>query len=379
MDAFIKEISFPSDNQKQRSYSPNIPIDFEFFALTSMAFRGLHKISLCGAICIVAVMFEACAGLVPHRSARAVCSLRYIALGGVKQAVLIRGDDRSNPVLLFLHGGPGVSEMPLSYKNAGLERDFIVVHWDQRGAGKSFRSDTPDMRIDQFVLDTLQLTRLLRAEFGQRKILLVGHSWGSLVGALAVARAPQLFRAYVGISQFVDIPDSERELDRRARATARQKGDSDALHALEKIGPFPYANHKIERRVNKIQKQLMGKVPHEMSAGHFIGLAAATPYYSLFDYVRMLRGIVFSGKALEREIYSANLFRSATEIDVPVYFFEGRHDTVLSSVIAEKYFRQLNAPRGKHLIWFEQSNHWPQFEEPEKYRAMLRLVRQQTK
>jgi pimeloyl-ACP methyl ester carboxylesterase len=338
-----------------------------------------NKASGIAVVISVLMALSSCAPLIPHRAARAVSSLRYISLDGVRQAVLVRGDNRANPILLFLHGGPGVPEMPLSYKNAELERDFIVVHWDQRGAGKSFRPDTPDMRVDQFVRDTLQLTRMLRAEFGQLKIYLVGHSWGSLIGALAVAREPQLFRAYVGISQFVDIPNSERELDRRAREVASQQGNNRALSELKELGPFPYPNHRIERRVNKIQKQIMGEVPHEMSAGHFVSLAAGSPYYSIFDYARMLRGIVFSGKALEHEIYSANLFQSAPEIDVPVYFFEGRRDTVLSPIVAERYFDRLITPRGKHLIWFENSNHWPQFEEPEKYRHAMRMIRQETK
>lgn len=315
----------------------------------------------------------------PPSTKRGVNESRWITLGGVRQFVLVRGDDRANPILLFLHGGPGVSELPLAYKNAALEKYFTIVQWDQRGAGKSFRPDTPDMRIDQFVSDTLELTRQLEAEFGQRKIFLAGHSWGSLIGALAVARAPQLFRAYIGISQFVDIPDSERELDRRSRAVARKTGNRRALEQLQELGRFPYPNHRVERQVNKVQKKLMGEVPRELSATHFIALALASPDYSLGDDVRMLRGVVFSGKALEREIYAANLFRSVPEIDVPVYFLIGRHDTVLSPVVAERYFRALRAPRGKHFIWFKESNHWPQSEEREKYQAVLRLILRQNR
>ena len=149
--------------------------------------------------------------------------MRRIQLGGVEQTILVRGDSSANPVLLYLHGSPGVAEMPFSYKNAELERDFVVVHWDQRGAGKSFRPGTPGMNIRQFVDDTIELSRSLRAEFGGRKIMLVGHSWGSLVGALAVTREPQLYHAYVGISQLVNIARSEREMDARARVIARER------------------------------------------------------------------------------------------------------------------------------------------------------------
>ncbi len=323
---------------------------------------------------LVAAFLSACAPFVPHHRPRGISEERRVLLGGVEQTILLRGEDSSKPVLLFLYGGPGVPEMPLSYKNSDLERDFVIVQWDQRGAGKSYRPDIPDMRIDQFVQDTLELTRLLRTEFAQPSIYLVGHSWGSLIGALAVAREPRLFYAYVGISQLVNIAASEKELDLRSRATAQKEGDSRALRHLEEIGRYPYANHRDERRVNKIQKHLMGQVPNELSATHMFGLAVTSPYYSVGDYIKALRGVVFSGKALEREIYSANLFRRVPEIDVPVYFFEGRRDTVLSPVTAAHYCDELVAPRGKHLIWFENSNHWPQFEEPDKYRAMMRRV-----
>lgn len=302
-------------------------------------------------------------------------TFRRVNLGGVEQTILIRGDDRAKPILLFLHGGPGVSEMPLAYRNQALEQDFTVVHWDQRGTGKSFRRNTPNMTIEQFVRDTIELTQFLEREFGQKKIILVGHSWGTLIGALAVARAPNLYRAYIGISQLVNIPRSEEELDTRARATAREQGDRRKLRDLERLGPFPYPNHKVEREVNKLQKQIMGEVANEFSAARFIATAIASPDYSLCDDVKLLGGVVFSGKALEREIYAADLARSAPELKVPVWFLGGRRDTVLSQPVACDYYKRLIAPRGKHFVWFEQSNHWPQIEEAEKYRKALHEIR----
>ena len=149
-----------------------------------------------------------------------IASLRRIDLGGVKQAILIRGESRKNPVLLFIHGGPGLPEMPFSYLNKELEHDFVVVHWDQRGAGKSYRANTPGMTIAQIVSDALQLSRSLSAEFGHRKIYLAGYSWGSLVALKAVAREPDWFEACISISQLVNIPASERELDVRSREVA---------------------------------------------------------------------------------------------------------------------------------------------------------------
>ncbi len=307
-----------------------------------------------------------------------ISSLEHVELGGVRQAVLIRGQNRTNPVLLFVHGGPGVCEMPFSYKNKELEREFIVVQWDQRGAGKSYRANTPGMNIDRFVRDTLELSEYLGAQFGQHRIYLAGHSWGSWVALEAVERRPRLFHAYVGISQLVSIPASERELDERSRSVARLIGNQHALREIEQLGHYPYPNHGVERKVNQIQKKLMGEVPHEFSLSQILRLALLSPYYSPVDYAHLISGISFSGHALEKQIYAANLFKTVPRVDVPIYFFEGRRDTVLSPVVGERFFRQLIAPRGKHLIWFEESNHWPQFEEPQKYREMMRRVLRET-
>ena len=306
-----------------------------------------------------------------------IASMRRIDLGGVQQAILIRGDSCQNPILLVVHGGPGLPEMLFSYRNKELEHDFLVVHWDQRGAGKSYRANTPEITTDQIVSDALQLSHYLRGEF-HRKIYLAGYSWGSLVALKAVAREPDLFEACIGISQLVNIPASERELDVRSRKVAQENGDTRALAELERLGHYPYANHRDERKVNKIQKKLMGQISHDLSQLHTVALALVSPYYTPADISRTISGLSFSGRALEKEIYTANLFTAVPEIDVPIYFFVGRRDTVLSPIVAHRYFERLIAPRGKHFIWFEDSNHWPQMEEPAFYREMMRRVLRET-
>jgi pimeloyl-ACP methyl ester carboxylesterase len=188
-------------------------------------------------------------------------------------------------------------------------------------------------------------------------------------------QSPQFFHAYVGISQFVNIADSERILDEEGRTRARAQGNLRTLRTMERIGPPPYKDHRDERIINEVTKKLVSQnVPHAMTPAHFIGLALQSPDYSLGDDIRLLRGIKFSGRALEKEIYRIDLFRAAPELDVPVYFLEGRYDTVLSPTLVERYYKALVAPRGKHLIWFEHSDHWLHLEEREKYRATLRRI-----
>ena len=299
-----------------------------------------------------------------------------ITLGGFAQTIFIRGRNRANPVLLFLHGGPGLPEMPFSHVNAALERDFTVVHWDQRGAGKSYRPDVPPetMNVEQFVRDAEELTRHLRRTFGQKKIYLAGFSWGSLVGALTVSRRPDYYRAYIGISQLVDIPESELLLHRAGIAQATERGDPQVARKLRAIGEPPYKTRQDERLVNKLTKGIQPHFPGEMTRWRYLSLGLQSPYYSLADDWRVVRGITFSGKHLEDDIHSRNLAKEAQEIDVPVWFFLGRFDTVLSGPLAERYFRALHAPLGKYLVWFEHADHILHLEEDEKFRAELQRV-----
>ena len=336
------------------------------------------------ALFLIAILFAA-AGCAttrqPPLAPPGISLEQKVTLGGCEQTIFIRGRNRANPVLLFLHGGPGLAEMPFSHVNAELERDFVVVHWDQRGAGKSYRPDIPPetMNTEQFVLDTIELSRHLCRTFGPRKIYLAGFSWGSLVGALAVARAPELYHAYIGISQFVALPDSEVRLYEAGIATAGQRGFPRIAERLRSLGPATRRSRHDERLVNRLTKEIQPRLPVEMMQLRYLSLGLRSPYYSLLDDVRLVRGLQFSGRALEEDIWSADLRRLAPRLDLPVYFFLGRYDTVLSAPLAAEYLRTLHAPRGKHLVWFEHSDHILHLEEPARFREEVRRVLAETR
>lgn len=177
-------------------------------------------------------------------SPNGIASLEKISLGGVNQSIQIRGADKSKPILLFLHGGPGFPQMPFAHLNAELERHFVVVQWDQRGAGKSYSSSIPDesMRVAQFVADAHELVQILLARFGAQRCYLVAHSWGSLFGAQLAAQHPDLFFAYVGIGQTVDLPQTEQVLYQFALDSARREDNQKAIADLQRIGRPPHSN-----------------------------------------------------------------------------------------------------------------------------------------
>ena len=300
-------------------------------------------------------------------------------LGGWPQAIRIRGDDRANnPVLLFVHGGPGLPEMPVAQRNAELERIFTVVQWDQRGAGKSFRFDTPDIREERIVRDTIELSRELRRRFGGGKIYLAGYSWGSLVAARAAAREPGLFAAYIGISQLVNITEAEATLYSGALTVARSRGLAAAVRDLERAGPPPWEKPAEKKLAKRGWKRIEPPLPDKMTPARFAALAFTSPAYTPLDFLKVPFGAKNSYARLQDAIYAADLFKEIPQINVPVYFLMGRHDTVVSDVVLARYFQTLRAPRGKHLIWFERSDHAPHLEEPAKFREVMREVRAAT-
>lgn len=309
-------------------------------------------------------------------SSAGIASLEKVRLGGVDQWIQIRGDDRTRPILLFLHSGPGFTEMPFSHVNAPLEKEFVVVHWDQRGAGKSFSFSIPEssMTIEQFISDTHDLAELLLKRFGRSKLILVAHSWGSIVGALTVTKYPELFEAYVGISQAANAPESERIMYRFALETATRQRNEKAATELKRIGLPPYKSFADYRTMKGWVHHFRDAGYSEISPWKFAQLALASPAYSWGDLLRIVLGMRFSFSQLWQEaFYRTDLFKQAPKLDVPVYFFLGRHDRTVtaSAALAERYFQDLDAPKGKQLIWFENSGHWPQLEEPEKFPAVL--------
>lgn len=300
-------------------------------------------------------------------------SIEKVRLGGLEQWIQIRGHDRSKPILLFLHGGPGFPQMPFAHLNAELERHFVVVQWDQRAAGKSYSWSVPDssMRVAQFVSDAYELVQMLLARFGADKCYLVAHSWGSLFGAQLAAQYPELFVAYVGIGQTVDVPQTEQVLYDFALNSARNESNQEAITDLERIGRPPHSNADHKFMTKWVDRYSEREHP-SLSRTRMARLAFESPAYSWVDLIKILFGVRYSFQRLWKEIfYDTTLFKQAPRIDVPVYFSLGRHDKVVTPDVAQRYFDVLDAPRGKQIVWFDDSGHWPHFEESEKYRATL--------
>jgi pimeloyl-ACP methyl ester carboxylesterase len=305
-----------------------------------------------------------------------VAEAKYVRLGGVDQWVMIRGENVTNPALIVLHGGPGMSEMGFfRHCNAQLERHFTVVHWDQRGTGKSFDRDIPrsSMTLDQFLADLNELVDIVRGRFRKEKVVILGHSWGSALGAIYAARFPEKVSVYVGVAQIGDWPAAESLSYAFGIAEAERRHDENALQKLHAIGPPPYPAKSVfvERRVvNQLDGQLRLGILWKAGRALF-----GRPESSIFDLPNLIRGFGFTLEAMWPEVSTLNLLTLVPALKMPVVIFAGRRDHWVPPQTSVAYFNALSAP-SKKLVSFEHSGHEAFVDEPEKFNAtMVEVVR----
>jgi pimeloyl-ACP methyl ester carboxylesterase len=299
-----------------------------------------------------------------------ITSLEKHEIGGVEQWILIRGHDRSKPVLLFLHGGPGMPAMYLAHAfQRALERDFVVVHWDRRGSGKSLDawSQMPAVSVSQTLEDTYELTLRLRARFGQERIYLVGHSWGSYLGLLAVHRHPEHYSAFIGMGQLAGTLEEVDALRREFLSeAARTTGDS-ALQARAAAASGKITEDDLFRSG--------GELYASRSFWPILKTGLAAPEYTLRDALNVKKGADLVGREMKYDVVPKPLDGEISSVEVPVFFFLGRHDFNTPSQLAVHYLDRLDAPL-KGLVWFEQSAHFPFFEEPDRFHTELLMAAQ---
>lgn len=320
-------------------------------------------------------------------TANGIQELKAVELGGIEQWISIRGEDRDNPVILFLHDGPGMPAMPFIREgNQSLEEHFVVVNWDQRRAGKSYDKAIPaeTMTLEQFVADCLELVDYLRADLNTDKIYLAGHSWGSVVGVHAVKEHPEWFYAYIGIGQAVNFVQSEIISYRYTMDQAR-KTNYQALTELREIDPPPYgpedyaAPLEIQRKwLFAFGGEVYGEKDSRRHQKDLLRTLIYAPEYTIMDGWNAVRGNLQSVEMMWSELLQVDLLSQVPSLEVPVYFIHGRHDYVTAWELMEEYYQVLEVP-AKQLIWFDFSAHSPHLEQPKGFaRVMVERVLAET-
>ncbi|MCL2442486.1 MAG: alpha/beta hydrolase [Treponema sp.] len=307
---------------------------------------------------------------------------QFIEIGGIQQGFFLRSENPENPVILFLHGGPGSPELTLFYHNEKperLEKYFTVCYWDQRGAGMSFSNsiEPNTMTLEQFIEDTRQITEYLKNRFNQEKIYLMGHSWGSILGIKTIEKYPENYLAYIGIGQVTNQLESEILAYDYMLQYAIDINDKSAIKKLNKFdrnaSDFPAMEY-----INNVRTPLMNKYGIGMKHENFSMAGMIKDFfffkgYTLSEKIKYVQGMMFSLTHLWDNVASVNLFESSISFQVPVYIIHGKYDYQVSYTLAKEYLEIIEAPE-KAFFSFDKSAHSPNIEEPEKFVQTVRNI-----
>lgn len=310
-----------------------------------------------------------------------IASLEKVRLGGHDQWIMLRGQSRDKPVLLYLSGGPGQSDLPfVRVLLDDLTQNFVVVGWDQRGTGKSYSAldPTETLTLDRAVSDTIELTNYLRQRFNQRKIYLLGESWGTTLGVLAVQRQPELYYAWIGSGQMVSQRETDRQLYQDVLALAARTGDSSLTAKMRAYGepPYkdlPYANAFVMGQYDRLSQpytppQSYIKRGTEANLGPW-GIFGSE--YNLVEKVNVLRGLIDMFSIMYPQLQAIDFRQTVKQIEVPVYMLDGAAELPARRDLALQWFEQLKAPR-KQKFTFENAGHSVVFEQFEAFSRIMR-------
>jgi len=309
-----------------------------------------------------------------------IASIEKIKLGGIDQYLIIRGADTTKPVMLFLHGGPGSPEIAFMREtNTDIENDFVMVYWEQRGAGKSYSKEIPieSINLDQFIADTKELSELLAKRFNKEKIYIMGHSWGSFLGILTAHKHPELFYAYLGVGQVCHQYRGEQVNFDWVKEQAEGNKDEGIINKLAELN-FPDSTAKSKIWLNFLMPvrnytmKFGGGVTHEMRGmWPVLKMVLNAQEYTFGEKVNFMSGSLLSLEKLWPTVVNTNLSTEIDSMQVPIYIFQGKHDYQTPYIVAKDFYEQLKAPE-KEFFSFENSAHSPVMEEVEKFNGILK-------
>ena len=302
----------------------------------------------------------------------------FVSIGGIEQWITISGASRDNPVILFVHGGPGNPLSPYAGAVYGAwEKDFTLVQWDQRGAGRTFGRNPPsvdtELTIEQMARDGIEVAAYLIRHLHKKKVILLGGSWGSALAVHMVRARPDLFHAYVGIGQLVESAENQAATFGKVMALARAAEDVKTLSTLEALGTPPWTNPRnfgVLRRITRLyEKQTTIPAPAFwwVPAPQYATLQERAHYengeeFSYLQFVGLKGNGMFS---------KVDLWKLGSTFEVPVFLLQGSEDLVSVPEVAKRYYDSLSAPE-KAFILLPQTGHDPNERMIEAGYAVLR-------
>lgn len=299
---------------------------------------------------------------------KAIATIDYINIGETEQCVLIRSHNTNNPILLFLHGGPGMPLMYLAHEfQRPLEDNFTVVQWDRRGAGKTFSRNKPtpeSINTRQLIDDAYELIDTLRNRYDQDKIVLIGHSFGTYLGSIMVKEQPDLFSTYISIGQVVDEQKALKIQVEFIRQQASINDRIEIIEALDSLNQLNFENWLFE---------FGGELKNSKSFFPLIWSGLQAPEYTLSEAINLAKGSSFSSSNMKNNILLESIYHEITEYKIPVYFLVGISDFTTPHELIAEYFDSVKAPK-KEIIYFKNSAHFPFYEEPEVFCRVINRI-----
>ena len=300
-------------------------------------------------------------------------------VGGIDQWLNVRGQDKSNPIILFVHGGPASPLIPTLWQfQRPLEEYFTVVNYDQRGAGKTYVEDHSDavaasLHIPRYIDDAIEIAEYARKRYGKSKVIVMAHSWGTVIGLGAALKRPDLFYAYVGIGQVINTRDNERISFEYGLQQAKAHGNAAAVKEMESIAPYPGDRPITRERIIIARKWAQfygGLTAYREESRYFFNAPLLSPEYSAADVCAVDQGNVFTLGRVLPEFVNVD-YKGVRSSSIPVFMFMGRHDYTTPAQPTADWLARLSAP-AKQGVWFERSSHMIPWEEPGK--LLLSLV-----
>ena len=305
----------------------------------------------------------------------------FVMIGGISQYLHHRGENVDNPVMLFLHGGPGSPMLPFAQEfQIPWEQRVTVVHWDQRNCGKTYfknnpKQVTPTTTIEQVIQDTYEVVEYLKKKYKKKKIIIMGHSWGSVLGSLFIKKYPELAQAYIGVGQVVNMMENERVGYEKVLESAKAANNNKDYQALLRLGPYPPHQFDSEmlKKLTKVRKY---QSKYKLSAGATIDLIISglcSPFYTFKDVSYFFRtGAVGDGQShlMKYLMESFDLMSLGTTYETPVFYIQGERDWQTPYPLAKEFFPNITAPL-KLFYSIPDAGHATMLDQKEKFNEAL--------
>jgi len=331
---------------------------------------------IASALSFRAVWQHKIANAVRIASPNGIDEAKFINVNGAEEWITIRGDNKSNPVILFLHGGPSEANSPFIDFYTPFESDFVFVQWDQPGAGQTYiraAGHQPKLTIDTMAADGIAVAEYVEAELHAPKIIQIGQDWGGLLGVRMIEERPNLFSAYVGTGQIISMCGGQSVQYQTALNQATANHDLKMLEALRQVGPPPYRTLESYGRFQDCCRNPFWPADDMAAIDRMKGALMVSPSLSLTEAYGWTQGLRTGEQQLDSMLLASgeDLRKIHTEFAVPVFFIQGENDNATPTGLVTNYLSMIEAP-AKKLDIVPNAGHFLMWTHPAEFLDLLR-------